>query len=358
MDNDYYLIDSAEKTSRSASVQETRTLLYMMGQMANSKDIGTFVIDVANDVVSVNTDKTVFCNAQSKGEKLSSPKAIGTDLVTLYKDYLSILNFDCYILSLRNISNANLKKPITQPIKVLRYSDFSDEAQDEIRDSLKIECFNKEYIHERYSDFLSKIDDFLNEVILLVNDDTRDSYIKKIAFVNNGLVSSKELESIFEEIREKQLAIKTSCDVSGKRINSLDEQLEFGRNFKVETINGLVLERITGMSIINENKRGYYCPTTLIDYLASLKLTSEERDNYLEESVHELYKAFFNSNLNKEFWEFIFIVSELCKLNKTIPLTDIYNELLNKHKNLLYMKYLSKGAVIYLISNIVEGLKK
>lgn len=63
MDNDYYLIDSAEKTSRSASVQETRTLLYMMGQMANSKDIGTFVIDVANDLCISNVTEsflTVF----------------------------------------------------------------------------------------------------------------------------------------------------------------------------------------------------------------------------------------------------------------------------------------------------------
>jgi len=358
MDDNFYLIDSAEVTSRSASVQETRTLLYMMGQMTNSKDISTFVIDVANDVVSVNTNKTEFCDAQSKGEKVSSPKSIGADLITLYKDYLSILNFDSYILSIRSVSNFNLEEAVTEPIKALCFSNFTKKAKNEIREALISECFKKEYIHKRYSDYLFKIDEFLEQVIILINNDSFDSYIKNIAFVNSDIVSSQELESIFEEIREKQLAIKTSCDVIGKRINSLDEQLEFGRNFKVETINGLVLERITGMSIINENKRGYYCPATLINYLASLKFTSEEADNYLEESVHELYKAFCNSNLNKEFWDFIFIVSNLCKLDKKLSPIDIYNELSYKHKNLFYMKYLSKGAIIYLISNIMEGLKK
>lgn len=356
MDDNYYLIDSAEKTSRSASLQETRTLLYLMGQTDHSKDIGTFVIDVANDVVSVSQDKATYYDAQSKGDAKSSPKSIGKDLVTLYKDYLSILNFDCYILSLRSISNANLNIIVSDPIKALRYSDFTIEAQKEIRDALLDECLVKEYIHKRYSDYLTKIDDFLEIVIVLINNDKSEEYIKKIAFINNGAVCSIELISIFEDIRAKQLEIKTSCDVNGVRLKTLEDQLSLGRNLKVETINSLVLERITGMSIINENKVGYYCPVRLVNYLANLNYSSEEQTSYLEECVHEMYKAFCNTNLNKEFWDLIFVVSNLCRSKKTATVVEIYDELIAKHGTLLYTRCLTKDGMLYLIANIMEGL--
>lgn len=356
MDDNYYLIESAEKTSRSASMQETRTMLYMMGQMSGSKDIDTFVIDVVNDVVSANVDKTIFCDAQSKGDKESSPKAIGADLVTLYKDYLSILNYDCYILSLRKISNNNLNLLIDKPIQKLRYSDFTVTAQKQIRDALLDECLAKDYIHKRYSDYLSQIDAFLDEVIILINDDSSDSYIKNIAFVNNGAVSTNELSSIFEDIRTKQLAIKTSCDVNNLKLYSMVDQLKLGRNLKVETINSLVLERITGMAIINENKTKLYIPLKFSDYLASLKLNQDKQIEFIEDLVHEMYKAFCNTNLNKEFWDLIFAISSLCRANKRANITDIYNNLLTRYGSLLYTKCLSEDGLLYLIANIMEGL--
>lgn len=356
MDESYYLIDSAEKTSRSASVQETRTLLYLMGQMESSSDVDVFVIDAVNDVVSVNIDKTVYYSTQSKGDKTSSPKSIGADLVTLFKDYLSILDFDCYILSIRGVSNNNLNEIIDNPIKTLHYSNFTKEAQKEIRDSLLDECMVKEYIYKRYSNYLFKIDAFLEQVIILINNDSFDSYIKKIAFVDNSAVSTSELNSIFEDIRAKQLAIKTSCDVAGTKIKCLEDQLKLGRNLRVETINSLVLERITGMSIINKNKTSYYCPIRLINYFSDLKYNPQELTTFLEDCVHELYKAFCNSNLNKEFWNLIFVISDVCRSNKTAEVEEIYEELVKKHNDLLYLKLLSKYAMLYLIANIMEGL--
>lgn len=356
MDDDYYLIDSAETTSRSASMQETRTMLYMMGQMSGSKDIGTFVIDVVNDVVSANIDNTVFYDAQSKGEKESSPKSIGTDLVTLYKDYLSILDYDCYILSLRKISNNNLNVLIEKPIQMLRYSDFTITAQKQIRDALLDECLAKDYIHKRYSDYLSQIDAFLDEVVILINDDSSDSYIKNIAFINNGAVSTNELSSIFEDIREKQLAIKTSCDVNRLKLYCLTDQLKLGRNLKVEVINSLVLERITGMAIINENRTKCYIPLKFTNYLVSLNLDQDEQTEFIEGLVHEMYKAFCNTNLNKEFWDLIFAISSLCRANKTASIIDIYNNLLMNYGSLLYTKCLSESGLLYLIANVMEGL--
>ena len=190
----------------------------------------------------------------------------------------------------------------------------------------------------------------------MINNDSFDSYIKKIAFVDDSAVSTGELNSIFEDIRIKQLAIKTSCDVAGTKIKCLEDQLKLGRNLRVETINSLVLERITGMSIINKNKNSYYCPIRLINYFSDLKYSPQELTNFLEDCVHELYKAFCNSNLNKEFWNLIFIISDVCRSNKTAEVEELYEELVKKHNDLLYLKLLSKYAMLYLIANIMEGL--
>ena len=56
------------------------------------------------------------------------------------------------------------------------------------------------------------------------------------------------------------------------------------------------------MSIINKNKASYHCPVRLINYFSELKYSSNELTIFLEDCVHELYKAFCNINLNKEFW--------------------------------------------------------
>lgn len=61
-----YIIDSAEKTQKSATEQETRTMLYLMGYLEDSKEIDAFIIDAFNDVTAVNTSKGLYWDSQSK----------------------------------------------------------------------------------------------------------------------------------------------------------------------------------------------------------------------------------------------------------------------------------------------------
>ena len=55
-----YVIDSAEKTQKSATEQETKTMLYLMGYMDDSKKVESLIIDTFNDVTAVNEDKTIY----------------------------------------------------------------------------------------------------------------------------------------------------------------------------------------------------------------------------------------------------------------------------------------------------------
>ena len=43
---------------------------------------------------------------QSKGAKNSSPKSIGKELVTLFKNYISEIDFDAYILFLGGVTES------------------------------------------------------------------------------------------------------------------------------------------------------------------------------------------------------------------------------------------------------------
>ena len=94
MEEYIYEISATEQTTPSAAIQETKTMLYLMGYINDSNEIDAFLIDVFNDVTAIDENDEKLWDAQSKGEKQSSPNEIGKNLVTLYKNYISKINFD------------------------------------------------------------------------------------------------------------------------------------------------------------------------------------------------------------------------------------------------------------------------
>lgn len=78
----------------------------------------------------------------------------------MLKNYLSIFNFDHYILSLRKISEVNIndnRRPLSN-IAILSFDDFTETAQRDIIKGLQEECKNKSYIV--FDEANKKIDDF------------------------------------------------------------------------------------------------------------------------------------------------------------------------------------------------------
>ena len=81
---------------------ETKSLLYLLSMREDSREINTFIIDCFKDV----TDETEICDklwdVQTKGIKTLKPLTIGESLITLFENYLSLINFDFYILFFQN----------------------------------------------------------------------------------------------------------------------------------------------------------------------------------------------------------------------------------------------------------------
>ena len=101
-----YKIGSSEKLRHSASETETKALLYLMNFRDDSDEIYYFIVDFFNDLTGMDRMSQKLWDLQSKGATNSSPAAIGKELVTLFKNYISDFSFNYYILFLGGISNS------------------------------------------------------------------------------------------------------------------------------------------------------------------------------------------------------------------------------------------------------------
>ena len=91
-----YTVRSSEKTRKSGADGETKALLYLMNFRSDSNEIHYFVVDFFNDLTGMDRFSTKLWDLQSKNTKNNSPKAIGKELVTLFKNYLSEFTFSYY----------------------------------------------------------------------------------------------------------------------------------------------------------------------------------------------------------------------------------------------------------------------
>ena len=84
-----YIVKSSEKLRKSGADTETKALLYLMNFRPDSKDIYYFVVDFFNDLTGMDNMAVRLWDMQSKGAHNVGPKAIGKELVTLFKNYIS-----------------------------------------------------------------------------------------------------------------------------------------------------------------------------------------------------------------------------------------------------------------------------
>ena len=93
-----YTVKSSEKTRKSGADGETKALLYLMNFRDDSDEIHYVVVDFFNDLTGMDRFTSKLWDIQSKAAKNNSPKAIGKELVTLFKNYMSEFEFAYYIL--------------------------------------------------------------------------------------------------------------------------------------------------------------------------------------------------------------------------------------------------------------------
>lgn len=279
-----YIVQSSERVRGIGTEYETKAMLYLMNCREDSYQINFFAIDFYNDVTGLNALADKAWDVQSKGTKTGGPKEVGKELVTLFKNFMSELNFDYLILFLATVP-ATLRKDnslttfgienITEgrPLKALR-------------EGLVEEAGKKEYISDEWITD-ANIDAFLNRVTFVVDDKSKAEYVRGIMSVNPKYIPQDNvLDGIFNKIRDAQSAKKNNESVEGEMVTHLREVLYFDRVLKVREIRLAVV-------------LGHKYPV-MMDYFRDGELSTEKENVVLRKFGELSNQIIFTATLKAE----------------------------------------------------------
>lgn len=287
-----YTVSSSEKSRKSAADAETKALLYLMNFHENSDEVHYFVVDFFNDLTGMDRMAGRLWDIQSKGAKNNSPKELGRELVTLYKNFVSYLTFDSYILFVGGVSST---VRIDSTKTIFKIDNIKESSRKKLKEGLTEEARSKTYIdNDEIIEY--KIDDFLNQVLFVVDDKEPSDYVKSIIKDHIALIpKNDELTSIFNEIRRIQSDKKNTDPVESISITSIDQSLNYYRHLTSGQIKTLVIGRL-----INKDPFEKSCPVPFIDIFNSFP--PEAKKDALEECKLAYSRALFNKNCAEEFW--------------------------------------------------------
>jgi hypothetical protein len=339
-----YTVSSSEKSRKSAADSETKALLYLMNYHESSDEVHYFVVDFFNDLTGMDRMAGKLWDIQSKGAKNNTPKALGRELVTLYKNFVSYFEFDSYILFVGGVS-PTVRVDSTK--NIFKIANIQENAQKKLKEGLVEEAKSKTYINS--SDIIDKkIDEFLTNVLFVIDDKEPSDYIKSIIKDHIALMPrNDELTAIFNEIRKIQSDKKNTDPVENISITSIDQSLYYYRHLTSGQIKTLVIGRL-----INKNPFEKGCPVPFIDIYSSFP--PEARKDALEECKLAFSRALFNKNCAEEFWT---LFNET--YNKILDYPDknveeIFN-LLDKNTKKLCLDF-DVLSLKYFIATVKEGL--
>lgn len=312
-----YVVSASEKTKKSGAEYETKALLYLMNLRTDSNEIHYFVVDFFNDLTGMDRYADKLWDVQSKGAKNNSPNAIGKELVTLFKNFLSDLTFNNYILFLGGVSSTVRKD---NNLTIFNIENVKLDALNKLKSGLKEESKKKTYINNKYVTD-EKIDNFLKSVVFVIDDKKPSEYIKLIIQNHPNIIPNEEiLEAIFNEIRNVQSGLKNTS-VEGVIIQTADEVLRYCRHLTNSEIKLMVLNRIINRNPVEKNS----IPPSFADIYASW--VPEKNRGMLDDCVQTLCKALFNKNAANEFWNLFENIYSIIIKHPTYSVNDIYQSL-------------------------------
>ncbi|EGP7266076.1 hypothetical protein I0L32_002900, partial [Listeria monocytogenes] len=263
-----YTISSSEKLRKSAADAETKALLYLMNFHEDHDEIHYFIVDFFNDLTGMDRMSDKLWDIQSKGAKNSSPKALGKELVTLFKNFVSEFEFNSFILFAGGVSNT---VRIDSTKTVFKIDNIEPNSLEKLKEGLLEECHSKTYIN-KHDITTQKINDFLDKVLFVIDDKEPSEYVKSIIKQHIALIpSNDELTTIFNEIRKIQSDKKNTSPVEGISITSTDQSLNYLRHLTAGQIKTLVIGRI-----INRNPFDRGCPLHFVDIYNSFPVETRQ----------------------------------------------------------------------------------
>lgn len=305
-----YTVKSTEKLRKYGSDAETKALLYLMNFRFDSDEIYYFVVDFFNDLTGMDRMATNLWDLQSKGAHGVGPKAIGRELVTLFKNYMSDFPFKAYILFIGSVSEALRINPL---LNVFDISNIKSKAYKSIKAGLFEEGKSKEYIDDsNLTD--DNIESFLSKVTFVIDNDRKPSeYVKEIIKQHPNIIPEENvLNAIFNEIRNAQANKKNSV-VEGVVIETTDEVLNYCRHLTNNEIRLMTLQRIINRDPLNQN-----LPLSFVDIYNTWP--PEQQRDMLEDCQSSLCRALFNKNAADGFW---FLFENTYRLIISNPTDDV-----------------------------------
>lgn len=325
-----------------ASSFETKSLLYLIGQRSDSKDVVYVTFDCFNDVSGLNKKTDKIWDIQSKNEKTLNPKKIGKYFYTLFDNFTSIFTFEEFIFFCPELKS---EYKIDSLKTTYNLDNIVDKTFKRIREGLTSEI---ERVRGSSKSHTSNIDDFLKKVLIVEDKSTNNDYIKAVTkFKNTNLKNDDFYTSLFNDLRDIQTAKKNSC-IENTTISEIREVLNFRRHLSTKDIETLVISRIIGCEIFKYKSIPIYFSPILEG------MDIEDKKDLLQECNSNLSRAFFNKNSNKTFWD---VCEKIVEYRTVITDNDVENIYLLLFVDYKFkISYITKETILYLISIIIEGL--
>lgn len=340
-----YIVKSSERLRPSAADTETKALLYLMNFREDSDEIHYFVVDFFNDLTGMSKMSDKLWDLQSKGGKKPSPRVIGSELVTLYKNFVSEFKFDKYIIFMGGVSNT---LRIDNSLTRFTISNIKETALAKLREGLLEECKNKTYVADE--DITEKgLDEFLEKVYFVIDCESKADYVKKIIKLNPMMIPGEEtLVAIFNEIRDTQAGKKNIGVVEGLTLEAPDDALNYGRHLTTTEIRLLVINRILNQNVIGSN-----VPRSFIDIY--MNFPEEKRKSMLEDCQLDLSRALFNTNCQEDFWRLFENIYNIIIANPS----DNVNKLYRRIDKTIVVRFMDFDTLSlkYFISVIKDGVE-
>lgn len=341
-----YTFRNTEQTKGKGSDYETFSLLFLLAYHSASDRIDIVLVDTFNDTTGCDEGVVNLWDVQSKGHKDPNPKKIGNFLFTLWENFCSKYPFMDYILLVEKINPEYL---LDNSLDYFGFNNFKKNTGIRIRNGLESEIRRRAGLKDTDSIDTASVNKFLQVVKLKIWNFSKAESLKSMTPFSNGLILDDSFYSrIFDEVRDKQSALKNIC-VEGLTIHEPFEVLNFKKQISKIEIVTLLVNRVIGADLFSQMNT----PNHFVQFLHTKN--PEDIKDIIFDCNAALARTWFNKNNKRVTWELI--EATILAITKH-PGMSVNDYIAMIPKNLiLAVGTLNELHLRFFISRVLEGIK-
>lgn len=336
-----YTFRNTEKNNEKATTFETKSLLYLIGQRKDKKDILYITFDCFNDVSGLNKNFDKIWDVQSKNERNLNPKKIGKYFYTLFDNFISGFSFYEFIFFTYELDSSY---KIDSNLKEYDFKNFEKKTSERIINGLNEEI---KRVKGDYKIYENEIETFLDKIIIIEDHKTELDYIKSITkFKNKDIKPIDFYNNFFKELRDLQSSKKNSY-IENHTISCITDVIDLQRHLSTKDIETLIISRIIGCEVFKFKS----IPKPFFNIVKNIEI--EDLEDLLQDCNSNLSRALFNKNSNKTFWNTCEQILEFLDIHSSKDTDFVFDSIFNPF--IQKISYLNEITLKYLISIIIEG---